>query len=207
MTLDAAKTVTANFLCCVTVSAATSGGTGATAKVDTAPNCPGGGSKFAPNSTVNISTSSTSVYDVFKEWSTTSGSLGAAGSPNTSLTLGTNNSTATATYETCKTLTTPVNPPGAGTISRSPAPNCGGDRYLPRTPVTLTANAGTGFVFDQLERRGDRGREPDDDHDGHGQDRTGELCRCVLHARRGDQSGRVGQRHGGRRLQLSNRGQ
>jgi uncharacterized repeat protein (TIGR02543 family) len=147
VTMDAARTVTANFQACVTVTATTAGGTGAAAKVDTAPNCPGGGSKYAPNSTVNISTSSSSVYDVFREWTTTTGTLASATTPNTSLTLGTGNATATANYDTCKTLTVSVNPSGAGTVSRSPAPNCGGDRYLPNATVTLTASANTGYVF------------------------------------------------------------
>jgi N-acetylneuraminic acid mutarotase len=47
---------------------------------------------------------------------------------------------------TCYSLTTSVNPGGTGSISASPAPNCG-TQYTTGTVVTLTANANSGYAF------------------------------------------------------------
>ena len=137
--MDAAHTVTANFQACITVTATASGGTDATARVESAPNCPGGGNRYAPNSTVNVSTTSTSIYDVFQQWTTASGSLASPSSLYTTLSLGTTDAIVTANFDTCKVLSAVSNPAGAGTVSKK---SCA---QLRRRPVS----AGRGRHLDR----------------------------------------------------------
>jgi len=47
----------------------------------------------------------------------------------------------------CYSLTTGVNPTGAGSIGIGTAPNCAGEKYSSGTVVQLTANASTGYIF------------------------------------------------------------
>jgi Divergent InlB B-repeat domain len=47
----------------------------------------------------------------------------------------------------CYTLTVNANPNSAGKVNTNPAPNCGGDRYLALTNVTLIASPSNGFAF------------------------------------------------------------
>ena len=54
--------------------------------------------------------------------------------------------TCSGTPPPCYSLTTNVSPSGSGSVSASPAPNCG-SQYTSETIVTLTANANTGYVF------------------------------------------------------------
>ncbi len=49
---------------------------------------------------------------------------------------------------TCYTLTTVVDPTGAGSIGTDPSPNCGSGEYAEGTSVELTAQPGDGHVFD-----------------------------------------------------------
>ena len=132
ITMNAARSVTANFEACVVVNTAVSPSNGGSASVSTAPNCQGG-ITYRPNNQVNITTAASNSYFLFKNWTATSGTLGNAGSQNTTLTLGAGDTTVTANYDECKTLTPSVFPVGDGSVSIKTAPNCGGDRYLPGT--------------------------------------------------------------------------
>ncbi len=145
--MNASAMVTANFQGCVPVTAAVDPAGAGSAGVATAHDCPGGGSEYAPGSTVALTTTSAGPYYLFDHWTATGAKLSNAGARNATLALTTTAVTAIADYDVCKKLSLVDAPPGDGTVAASPSPNCGGDRYLPGTQVTLTAQAKTGFAF------------------------------------------------------------
>ncbi len=155
ITLTTFTSVAAHFQGCVPVTTAVDPPgppPAGSASVITKPNCPGGGADYAPGSTVVLTTTSAGPYFLFDHWTVNgAATLQSPTSAGSSLVLGTGSVAATAEYSTCKTLTISAVPPADGGVSAYPAPNCGPlhayDRYLPGTPVTLTARAGTGFVF------------------------------------------------------------
>lgn len=55
--------------------------------------------------------------------------------------------TVTPTPIVCYSLTTAVTPANSGSITRNPAPNCGGDSYTQGTAVTLSASPNTDYQF------------------------------------------------------------
>ncbi len=140
ITMDADKTTTANFQACVTVSAAANPTAAGSTSVTTPPNCTGS-AKYRPGSSVAITTSPTNAYYLFQNWTATGGAAPAnPAATSTTLTLGSLDSVATARYNVCKTLTTHVFPAGDGQVVVLTNPNCGADRYLPGTSVTLRAD-------------------------------------------------------------------
>ena len=51
--------------------------------------------------------------------------------------------------QTCHTLSTDADPPGSGSVSAGPTPNCGAGAYTAGTQVSLTAEPGPGRTFDR----------------------------------------------------------
>jgi len=146
VTLNTTKTATANFANCVALNAITEPSAAGAASITTAANCPGGGAKYAPNTTVALTTTG-NLYYVWQQWSVSSGALANASQPSTSWTVAGADAAATAHYAACKTLTTAAYPSDAGTVSVETAANCGPDRFLPNTAVTLRAHPAPGKTF------------------------------------------------------------
>ena len=136
------------FRPCVTVSAVTDPSGAGSASVTTAPNCPGGGVKFEPETTINLTTAAGSAYFLWQNWTASGGAtVGNPDQQTTTLTLGAADVSATAHYAECTTLAATVYPVGAGTLTVAPLPNCGGDRYRPGTAVTLSVTPASGKTF------------------------------------------------------------
>jgi hypothetical protein len=140
VTMDSGKTITAGFAQCVEVSTGTDPESAAKAVVVTPHNCPGGGETYQPGSSVEITTQTDSPYFFFKQWQSSAGVISPRQRPSATWTLSNTNAVAIAAYDSCKTLTLAIYPDGWGSIGAVPPPNCGPDRYLPGTPVLLTAN-------------------------------------------------------------------
>ncbi len=147
ITMNAAKTVTANFQACVPVTVVADPSTGGTPSQEPA-NCPSGGGKYWPGSTISISTLRATHY-AFTGWTVTGAgaALTNANQPAAQLRVGTAATTATANFAACKTLTVNRLPEASfGNVTQMPF-NCDGDQYNPNTVVTLTASPATGKEF------------------------------------------------------------
>jgi hypothetical protein len=94
---------------------------------------------------VQLTANPASLYG-FTNWSGN-----ASGTTNPTLITLTSHRAVTANFTSqCYTLTVVVDPPGAGSVNASPAPNCnGGTKYTSGTVVQLTANNNSGWVFDK----------------------------------------------------------
>jgi hypothetical protein len=133
------------FDACLTVTPTVTPLDAGTATVLSAPNCPGGGYTFAPTSSVTIATTPKTVYDKFDQW--TNGLFNPANASTTELVLRTSNAAPVANYKQCKRLTIAAQPLDSGDVVSDTAPNCGGDRYLADTRVTLSVTPHTGKTF------------------------------------------------------------
>jgi hypothetical protein len=138
ITMDGTKNVTANFSTCLTLTTAVSPLNSGSITRSPAPNC--GTNGYAPGTAVTLSAVPNTGY-AFNNWS------GGASGTNSSVTITMNaNTTVTANYSQCFALTTAVNPANSGTLSVSPAPNCG-SQYIAGTTLTFNAVPGAGNAF------------------------------------------------------------
>jgi uncharacterized repeat protein (TIGR02543 family) len=92
---------------------------------------------------VQLTATATAGY-AFDRWS---GDLTGSSNPATITMDGDKAVTAHFVLATCYGLTIDVEPAGSGTVAVEPAPNCG-EGYAAGTELTLTADAGIGYVFD-----------------------------------------------------------
>lgn len=143
ITMDGDKTVTAAFETATCYALTTTVDPGLAGAVDASPGPNCGAGKYAAGTQVQITASPAASY-AFSNWT------GAAtGNANpTAVTMdGAKAVTAHFVQPTCYTLATAVNPSGSGMVSASPQPNCGPDKYVENTEVSLTANPATDHVF------------------------------------------------------------
>lgn len=139
LTMNANKTVTANYTPCYALNAASNPLGSGTVDV-TEPNCPGG--LYRLNTPVTLEALPAANYN-FTSWS---GSTSGTANP-TSFNM-TANKTVTANFTGCFLLETVLDPAGGGAVTASPAPNCAGGRYLYGTSVRVTAAAASpGYAF------------------------------------------------------------
>ena len=144
VTVDAAKSVTANFrqeTCYGLITTANPPGSG-TVTVLPAPNC--GGGKYVTGTDVQL-TAAPALDHVLLGWAgDASGTVNPVG-----ITMdGDKSVTATFIQATCHSLVANVNPPGAGQVLLDPPANCGGGEYADGITVTLTASPSAGYAFD-----------------------------------------------------------
>ena len=144
VTMDAAKSVTANFQreTCYSLTTAASPPGGGSVSALPAPTC--GGGDYVSGTVVQV-TANPAQDHVFTSWA---GDVTGPANP-ASITLDGDKSV-TAQFEgaTCHSLVVDVSPAGAGQVLLAPPANCGGGEYAAGTTVTLTASPDTGFTFD-----------------------------------------------------------
>lgn len=126
---------------CFAVNTAVSPANSGTVSLSPASNCAGG--LYTQGTQVTFTANPTTGYQ-FGNWSG-----GASGTTNpVALTINGATSVTANFQPQCFTVTTNVQPAGAGTITTSPASNCGGaGGYTAGTQVTFTANPATGYTF------------------------------------------------------------
>ncbi len=141
VTVDADKTVTANFVGCFSLTAiGLPFGTG-TVEADPPPNC--GAIQYRGGSQVQLTAVPAPGY-AFTTWTG-----GATGTDNPATVTMIADMVVTAGFETgtCRTLSLRAAPTGAGTVSASPPPDCEGTKYSPGLRVDLTATPRAGYKF------------------------------------------------------------
>lgn len=108
------------------------------------PNCSYDGNKYSSGTSVTLTGNPNASY-VFANW--TGDAFGS--SSTTYVTMDSDKSVTANFSQACYSLITSANPGGAGTVNASPAANCPGDgsKYTSGTQVTLTATAGSGYIF------------------------------------------------------------
>lgn len=123
---------------CYTLAVGLNPAAGGTVTRNPLPNC--GGDRYTQGTAVTLSANPNTNY-AFTNWS------GDASGTNSSVTITMNsNRNVTANFGQCFTVTTAVNPTNGGSVSVSPAPNCG-SRYVAGTVVTFRANPNFGYAF------------------------------------------------------------
>ncbi|HEX9117925.1 MAG TPA: carboxypeptidase regulatory-like domain-containing protein, partial [Anaerolineae bacterium] len=137
--------VPANFTLqrCNSLGVAASPAQAGSVTVDTAPNCPGGGSGlYDPGTIINLTAMPATGYS-FMNWD------GLTGNPtaNPIAVLMDVPHQVTANFAQCVGIMVSVSPPGSGTATVSP-PNCSdGKGYAPGSAVTLTTTPAAGNCF------------------------------------------------------------
>jgi hypothetical protein len=141
ITVDGDKSVTAHFVQqCYSLNTSVSPGGAGTVSANPAPNCAGG--KYAAGTPVELTANPATGYG-FSYWS---GSASGSANPTT-ITMDSDASVTANFAQICYDLAINVNPGGSGTVSPSPAPNCGGGKYTAGSIVQLTANPASGYQF------------------------------------------------------------
>jgi uncharacterized repeat protein (TIGR02543 family) len=137
VTMNGNKSVIANFTACYSLATSASPSGSGSVSADPAPNC---GTQYTSGTVVTLTATANAGY-TFSSWNGD-----ASGSSNpTTVTMNATKSV-TANFTACYSLTTSANPSGGGSVSASPAPNCG-SQYTAGTVVTLTASANSGYTF------------------------------------------------------------
>lgn len=139
VTMNTTRTVTAQFQPCVAITRTSDPAAAGPITLTVATACPGGGSKFMPNTDVAISTTAKAPIYVWDHWSAISATLAVTASQSTTLTLGATDANLTAHYRTCYKLNAAASPETDGQIVFETPYNCGTDRFLAGTVVTLRA--------------------------------------------------------------------
>lgn len=139
VTMDADKSITANFTTCYSLGVSASPPAGGSVTIGTAPNC--SGSLYLAGTNVTL-TANPNANFVFMGWS---GS--ASGTTNPLIITMNTNKTIAANFTACYSLGVNASPSTGGSITIGTAPNCSGTLYLSGTTVALTANANTNFAF------------------------------------------------------------
>lgn len=123
---------------CYTLTVGVNPSVGGSVTRNPLPNC--GTDRYTQGTVVTLSANPNTNY-AFTHWS---GNASGTSSP-VAVTM-TANRSVTANFGPCFAVTTAVNPSNSGTVSVSPAPNCG-TRYVSGTVVTFRANANFGRAF------------------------------------------------------------
>ncbi|MGB0384991.1 MAG: peroxidase family protein [Ardenticatenaceae bacterium] len=145
ITMDSAKSVTANFVSCHTLTTASNPEEGGTVTANPVSDDTGG--KYENGTTVTLTANPNPGYG-FDHWS---GDATGSTNPTTVTMNGDKSVTAHFVPIPCYTLATSVDPSGTGTVNATPAPNCPTDntKYMGNTVVMLAATGSSPYIFDK----------------------------------------------------------
>ena len=141
VTMNAAKTVTANFSAsiCYPLTLTVSPAAGGSVTANPSPNC---GTEYTDGTVVQLTATAANGY-AFANWS---GDATGTSNPVTVTMNAAKTVTANFSAPICYPLTLTVSPAASGSVTASPAPNCGTE-YTDGTVVQLTATAASGYAF------------------------------------------------------------
>jgi hypothetical protein len=146
VTMNGDKNIAAYYslgsLPCVSLSTVVAPEGSGSVTVEPAPNC-SGGTQYIPGTQVILSAAPVQGY-AFDSWS---GDLSETTNPKILALMVDTTITANFLATPCYAVSVDINPPGSGSFSVSPSPNCGGTGYAWNTGIVITPNASSGYQF------------------------------------------------------------